>query len=169
MKKVLKTQSPAFVFPDVAGLFGKLQEQLLLVEKKLDIILSRLPERTVEVKSQPIARVPSVQQFQQFPRPQQNQQFQQRQGFNNRPLFKAVCADCHNDCEIPFRPTGDRPVYCKECFAKRKNSNQPKPPEAKPVPQPVVSQIVQKPKPQVQETKKTSDRKNKHAAKKRRK
>jgi len=37
-------------------------------------------------------------------------------------MFQAVCADCKKDCEIPFKPSGDRPVYCKECFSRRKSS-----------------------------------------------
>ncbi|MEK7460414.1 MAG: CxxC-x17-CxxC domain-containing protein [Patescibacteria group bacterium] len=31
-------------------------------------------------------------------------------------LFKAICAKCNKPCEVPFRPTGGKPVYCKECF-----------------------------------------------------
>ena len=31
-------------------------------------------------------------------------------------LYKATCANCHNSCEVPFRPNGERPVYCKDCF-----------------------------------------------------
>ncbi|MDD5681408.1 MAG: hypothetical protein PHI59_09245, partial [Candidatus Omnitrophica bacterium] len=27
------------------------------------------------------------------------------------------------ECEVPFKPSGDRPVYCKECFSKRKAGN----------------------------------------------
>ena len=42
-----------------------------------------------------------------------------------RPLHQAVCSDCQADCEVPFKPTGDRPVYCKECFAKRKAKSHP--------------------------------------------
>ncbi len=39
---------------------------------------------------------------------------------NDRPSesFSAVCAACHKTCEVPFRPNGKKPVYCKECFAK---------------------------------------------------
>lgn len=33
-------------------------------------------------------------------------------------LFPAVCSKCGNKCEIPFRPTGDRPVYCRDCFVR---------------------------------------------------
>ena len=45
-------------------------------------------------------------------------------GYGGRPreMFKAVCADCKKECEGPFKPSGDRPVYCKECFAKHKES-----------------------------------------------
>ena len=39
-----------------------------------------------------------------------------------REMHKAVCADCKKECEVPFRPSGDRPVYCKECFGKRKGA-----------------------------------------------
>ena len=38
----------------------------------------------------------------------------------NREMYKAVCADCGKECEVPFKPSGDRPVYCKECYAKRR-------------------------------------------------
>lgn len=31
-------------------------------------------------------------------------------------MFTATCAQCHKECEVPFRPNGSRPVYCRECF-----------------------------------------------------
>ncbi|MCG2717972.1 MAG: DNA-directed RNA polymerase [Nanoarchaeota archaeon] len=37
-----------------------------------------------------------------------------------REMHKTVCADCGNECEVPFKPSGDKPVYCKECFRKHK-------------------------------------------------
>lgn len=37
-----------------------------------------------------------------------------------REMHKAICADCGQECEVPFKPSGDRPVYCKECFPKHK-------------------------------------------------
>ena len=45
-------------------------------------------------------------------------------GFGGRPreVHKAVCAECKQECEVPFKPSGDRPVYCKACFSKRKGS-----------------------------------------------
>lgn len=43
-----------------------------------------------------------------------------RGGFGDRgprkELHKAECANCHKVCEVPFRPSGDRPVYCRDCF-----------------------------------------------------
>ena len=33
-----------------------------------------------------------------------------------RQMHPAVCAQCGKDCEVPFQPRGDRPVYCDECF-----------------------------------------------------
>ena len=41
-------------------------------------------------------------------------------GTQPRELFKAVCADCGKETEVPFRPSEDRPVYCFDCFNKRK-------------------------------------------------
>lgn len=37
-------------------------------------------------------------------------------GSDRSDLYKAVCAECGKDCQVPFRPTGTRPVYCSECF-----------------------------------------------------
>ncbi len=33
---------------------------------------------------------------------------------------EAVCTDCGNECEVPFKPDPSRPVYCRECWAKRR-------------------------------------------------
>ena len=37
-----------------------------------------------------------------------------------REMHKAICAECGEECDIPFKPSGDRPVYCRECFQKHK-------------------------------------------------
>ena len=41
-------------------------------------------------------------------------------GERPREYFKATCADCGNECELPFKPTEGKPVYCRDCFAKHK-------------------------------------------------
>ena len=35
-----------------------------------------------------------------------------------RQMYDAVCATCGKDCQVPFQPREDRPVYCSECFKK---------------------------------------------------
>jgi len=31
-------------------------------------------------------------------------------------MHKAICGECGDPCEVPFRPSGDRPVLCRDCF-----------------------------------------------------
>ena len=33
-------------------------------------------------------------------------------------ICNSKCADCGRECEIPFVPKTDRPVYCSDCFRK---------------------------------------------------
>ena len=35
-------------------------------------------------------------------------------------MFPAICAECGAKTELPFRPTGDKPVYCYACLLKKK-------------------------------------------------
>jgi CxxC-x17-CxxC domain-containing protein len=42
---------------------------------------------------------------------------QKRGGDRETEMFQAICASCGKSCEVPFRPNGKKPVYCKECFA----------------------------------------------------
>jgi CxxC-x17-CxxC domain-containing protein len=44
-------------------------------------------------------------------------------GGGNKEKHTAICSDCKKECTVPFKPSGDRPVYCKECFAKRKDKS----------------------------------------------
>jgi CxxC-x17-CxxC domain-containing protein len=38
----------------------------------------------------------------------------------NREMYKVTCAECGKETEVPFKPDGTRPVYCRECFQKRR-------------------------------------------------
>lgn len=38
-----------------------------------------------------------------------------------REMFTATCSDCGGVAELPFNPSGDRPVYCRDCFAKKRS------------------------------------------------
>ncbi|MFQ5440370.1 MAG: CxxC-x17-CxxC domain-containing protein [Nitrosopumilaceae archaeon] len=40
-----------------------------------------------------------------------------------REMFTATCGDCGNECQIPFKPKEDRPVYCRECFQNHRPAN----------------------------------------------
>ncbi len=33
-----------------------------------------------------------------------------------RQMYPVVCANCGKETEVPFQPSGDRPVYCSDCF-----------------------------------------------------
>ena len=35
-----------------------------------------------------------------------------------REMFKTVWSVCGKECEVPFKPTEGRPVYCRDCFRK---------------------------------------------------
>lgn len=38
-------------------------------------------------------------------------------------MHKAVCDECHKPCEVPFRPSSDKPIYCNECFGSKKGAD----------------------------------------------
>jgi len=37
-------------------------------------------------------------------------------------LFSATCAQCRKVCDVPFRPNGEKPVFCRDCFGGKKDS-----------------------------------------------
>lgn len=41
-------------------------------------------------------------------------------GAPRRELHDAVCADCGADTQVPFKPSGDRPVRCRDCYTRTK-------------------------------------------------
>lgn len=48
-----------------------------------------------------------------------------RRDFNDRPsrgpveMHDAVCDNCGKNCQVPFRPTSGKPVFCSECFEQK--------------------------------------------------
>ena len=40
-----------------------------------------------------------------------------------REMFPAVCATCGKETTVPFQPSGEKPVYCRECYQPRTRSN----------------------------------------------
>lgn len=39
-------------------------------------------------------------------------------GYDRPELHGATCNKCGKACQVPFRPTGVRPVFCRDCFKK---------------------------------------------------
>ena len=37
-----------------------------------------------------------------------------------REMFEAVCSSCGKTASVPFRPTSGKPVYCDDCFSRRR-------------------------------------------------
>ena len=38
----------------------------------------------------------------------------------SKQLFDVICAKCKKETQVPFKPTGSKPVLCRECFQKDK-------------------------------------------------
>ena len=34
-------------------------------------------------------------------------------------MTKVICSSCGVECEVPFKPTSNKPVYCSDCFEKK--------------------------------------------------
>jgi CxxC-x17-CxxC domain-containing protein len=47
--------------------------------------------------------------------------------FHKNSLYKAVCTDCGSECEVPFKPDKNRPVYCQACWTTRRGNRQKTP------------------------------------------
>jgi len=44
-------------------------------------------------------------------------------GKRNFTMTKVTCSECGKQCEVPFKPTSDKPIYCSDCFSKKEKSN----------------------------------------------
>ena len=53
----------------------------------------------------------------------------ERRGFNDRgsrgpaQMHQAVCDNCRKNCEVPFRPTSGKPIFCSNCFENNRGSD----------------------------------------------
>ena len=48
--------------------------------------------------------------------------FDRRSRSSEHEMFEATCDKCGKQCEVPFKPSGKRPVYCNDCFRNSDNS-----------------------------------------------
>lgn len=55
-------------------------------------------------------------------RKQGGQDNRRGQDNRNRPrqMFSATCDKCGQKCEVPFRPSSGKPIFCDKCFSKNK-------------------------------------------------
>jgi len=46
-------------------------------------------------------------------------------GYSRQPreMFPAICATCGKETTVPFQPSGEKPVYCRDCYQPRARSN----------------------------------------------
>lgn len=109
--------------PEAVELIKSLQQQVASLERKVDILISRQAASAAPRPAAPQTPAGFAQRPAGAPAqtPFRQPEAKQDAHFRERVLHKAVCADCSKPCEVPFKPSGDRPVYCKECFAKRRN------------------------------------------------
>ena len=49
-----------------------------------------------------------------------------RRDNNRREMYDAICDDCGKDCQVPFKPSGDKPIYCSRCFEKHDDGGRSK-------------------------------------------
>lgn len=38
-------------------------------------------------------------------------------------MHKTTCDECKKSCEVPFRPSGDKPVFCSDCFSSKRDDS----------------------------------------------
>ncbi len=38
-------------------------------------------------------------------------------------MHQAVCDNCQQNCEVPFRPTSGKPIFCSNCFENKRGSD----------------------------------------------
>jgi len=105
MKKFFKRDNVAVrknVRPENSDLLYKINQRLEFLEKKLDRLIEHISEGAPGGGNKADLRrerdsIPS----------------------ERTALTRVVCAGCGEECSVPFKPSGDRPVYCRSCFSRQ--------------------------------------------------
>jgi CxxC-x17-CxxC domain-containing protein len=90
----------------------KIYHNFLPIQKRLpQNTLKRLLSYLISIN----AIMTLVRDFKRDRRPQGGRDFAPR---DDRPqtMFKTICSDCGKECEVPFKPNGSKPVFCRDCF-----------------------------------------------------
>ena len=51
--------------------------------------------------------------------------------YSETQMHPVTCANCGKRCEVPFKPSGNKPVYCSDCFKNGENFESNKPDQFK--------------------------------------
>jgi len=101
---------------DIYELITTIQGQLAVLDKKFDNFMTKslteLAQAMAAAKAAPVRPV-IVQQ-------PANRLLAERP---TRPMYAVICYGCGENCEVPFKPSGNRPVFCRKCFARRKEQS----------------------------------------------
>ncbi|MFH0838865.1 MAG: CxxC-x17-CxxC domain-containing protein [Candidatus Omnitrophota bacterium] len=138
--------------PDIIVLITMVKQQLASLEKKIDTLLGQSLPKPAVVK-------PFYKPFQQQVNTHHQGERRQDNRHSERVMYKAICAACGKECEIPFRPREGRPVYCKECFSRHRSGGSFKPHSDYRPREAVAAQVPHIDKPQASEKKKSFGRK----------
>lgn len=116
-KKAVKKANKEKKKVDIEELVGEALSRIDLLGEKLDTLLSKSAVilRMIGTEKDPGFKTEAT-VTKKFPIPRDRDP-------RERKMYKAVCADCKAECEVPFVPRPERPVYCKACYSNRRNEN----------------------------------------------
>jgi CxxC-x17-CxxC domain-containing protein len=43
-------------------------------------------------------------------------------GGGDRQMFTTTCSNCGVSTTVPFKPTGEKPVYCRDCYRTKRST-----------------------------------------------
>ena len=76
-------------------------------------------KRSGEKKEEWSFKKPSYPKADRSARPERGSFASDRAPARSMPLHDATCSQCGNECQVPFRPNGRKPVLCNACFGKQ--------------------------------------------------
>ena len=44
----------------------------------------------------------------------------------DKKMYDVKCSECGKETTVPFKPDGQRPVFCKDCFRKKRGNSAPR-------------------------------------------
>jgi len=85
-----------------------------------ETVTEETPAPEAEVATEPVAEAPAVEQPASSPAASTGGATPVGTDQQGRQLYEVKCSDCGKSTQVPFNPSGDRPVYCRDCYMKRK-------------------------------------------------